>query len=108
MDRKAEIEELQDSIENLVVKEEILWKQRGKTLWLAVGDRNMSFFHAKANEGKVRKEIRRIRENNGAEVCDREGVQRVILDYFRSIFASTCPTNEVLEEVLGNKLFIND
>ncbi|KAL0449699.1 UNVERIFIED_CONTAM: hypothetical protein Slati_1526300 [Sesamum latifolium] len=99
--KKAEVEELRDSLENLAINEEILWKQRAKALWLQAGDRNKSFFHAKANERRVRKEIQTIKDANGTKVGDKDGVQRVILDYFRSIFSSTRPSNEALETVLS-------
>ncbi|KAL0454986.1 UNVERIFIED_CONTAM: putative mitochondrial protein [Sesamum latifolium] len=99
--KKVEVEELRDSLESFVVKEEILWKQQAKALWLQSGDCNTSFFHAKANERLVRKEIRTIKDANGTEVGDKDGVQRVILDYFRSIFVSTYPSKEALESVLS-------
>ncbi|KAL0462205.1 UNVERIFIED_CONTAM: hypothetical protein Slati_0108100 [Sesamum latifolium] len=53
-----------------------------------------------ANERHVRKEIRKIQDENGTKVNDKEGIQKVILQYFRSIFASTNPTTEAMEEVL--------
>ncbi|KAL0433422.1 UNVERIFIED_CONTAM: hypothetical protein Slati_2676500 [Sesamum latifolium] len=81
-------------------KEEILWKQRGKTLWLEAGDRNTSFFHVKAIERRQRKEIKRINDENGTEVRHKKGIQKIVLDYFRSIFSSTNPTPEAVKEVL--------
>ncbi|KAL0448854.1 UNVERIFIED_CONTAM: hypothetical protein Slati_1441800 [Sesamum latifolium] len=100
-EKKAEIDKLLDSLENLAAKEEILWKQRSKALWLVAGDRNTSSFHAKANKCRVSKEIKKLTDNNGAEVSDREGIQRIILDYFRAIFKSTRPPDDALENVLG-------
>ncbi|KAL0283654.1 UNVERIFIED_CONTAM: hypothetical protein Sradi_7222300 [Sesamum radiatum] len=40
---KADIEGLRDAIDSLARKEEIMWKQRAKALWLKAGDRNTSF-----------------------------------------------------------------
>ncbi|KAL0433782.1 UNVERIFIED_CONTAM: hypothetical protein Slati_2712500 [Sesamum latifolium] len=100
-EKKAEIDELLDSLENLAAKDEILWKQRSKALWLVAGDRNTSSFHARADKRRVRKEIKKLIDNNGAEVSDREGIQRIILDYFRTMFESTRPPDDALENVLG-------
>ncbi|KAL0456055.1 UNVERIFIED_CONTAM: hypothetical protein Slati_0944700 [Sesamum latifolium] len=83
-----------------VSKEQILWKQRAKALWLAAGDHNTGFFHAKANTRQVRKEIKNIRDENGETVNDKEGIQGVVLRYFRSIFTSTTPPTDIMEEVL--------
>ncbi|KAL0320306.1 UNVERIFIED_CONTAM: putative mitochondrial protein [Sesamum radiatum] len=102
---KAEVESLRNSLERLVVSEELLWKQRAKALWLAEGDRNTGFFHAKANEHRLNKEIKKIRNEDGIEVGDKEGIQRVILHYFRSIFGGIHPTEDDMEMVLGSQLF---
>ncbi|KAL0394970.1 UNVERIFIED_CONTAM: LINE-1 retrotransposable element O protein [Sesamum latifolium] len=97
---KIELEGLHDSLEQLGTREEILWKQHAKALWLKAGDRNTSFLHAKANEHRVRKEIQKIQNEKGDEISDKEGIQKVVVRYFRTIFASTNPTPESVEEVL--------
>ncbi|KAL0439022.1 UNVERIFIED_CONTAM: hypothetical protein Slati_2385200 [Sesamum latifolium] len=99
---KSELEILKDSLERLAATKEILWKQRAKALWLAAGDRNTIFFHAKANERRLRKEIKIIKNEKVQVVSDREGVQKVILHYFHSIFWSTHPTADTMEEVFGS------
>ncbi|KAL0427401.1 UNVERIFIED_CONTAM: hypothetical protein Slati_2914900 [Sesamum latifolium] len=64
------------------------------------GDGNTSFFHARATERRQWKEIKKINDANGVEVRHKKGIQKVVLDYFRSIFSSTNPTPEAVEEVL--------
>ncbi|KAL0319628.1 UNVERIFIED_CONTAM: hypothetical protein Sradi_5224300 [Sesamum radiatum] len=97
---KADIEGLRDAIQTLARKEEIMWKQRAKALWLEAGDRNTSFFHAKATEWRHQNEIKRINDELGNEVNHKEGIQMVVLNYFWSIFASTNPTPKSVDEVL--------
>ncbi|KAL0401022.1 UNVERIFIED_CONTAM: hypothetical protein Slati_4132100 [Sesamum latifolium] len=75
-ERKVEIEELQDSLENLVVEEEFFSKQQPKALWLAAMDHKTSFFHTKPNERRVCKDIRKTKDNNGAEVKGGLGFRR--------------------------------
>ncbi|KAL0456415.1 UNVERIFIED_CONTAM: hypothetical protein Slati_0980700 [Sesamum latifolium] len=74
-DRKAEIGRLRDKLEVWLWKEEILWKQGAKAHWLAAGDRNTSFFHSKANERRIHKEIKRIKDDKGEEVTSKKGIQ---------------------------------
>ncbi|KAL0433363.1 UNVERIFIED_CONTAM: hypothetical protein Slati_2670600 [Sesamum latifolium] len=95
-DRKCEIDRLKDSLENWLGKEELLWKQRAKVHWLAAGDRNTNFFHNKANERRLQKDIKRIKDESGTEVLGKDGILQVILKYFSSMFASTHPMEEAI------------
>ncbi|KAL0440363.1 UNVERIFIED_CONTAM: Dehydrogenase/reductase SDR family member 12 [Sesamum latifolium] len=65
------------------------------------GYRNTSYFHAKVNERRLHKEIKCIKDESGLEVVSRDGIQRVILQYFGSMFKSTHPMTETIEDVLG-------
>ncbi|KAL0448936.1 UNVERIFIED_CONTAM: hypothetical protein Slati_1450000 [Sesamum latifolium] len=57
-----QLAKLQSDLDALSTKEEILWKQRAKALWLDKGDQYTAFFHAKANERRVKKEIKTLRD----------------------------------------------
>ncbi|KAL0435056.1 UNVERIFIED_CONTAM: hypothetical protein Sradi_0213500 [Sesamum radiatum] len=75
--------------------------ETAKALWLAEGDRNTNFFHAKANARRVAKEIKELNNEEGVEVRDRKGIQEIVLQYFRSIFGSIHSIEDPMEEVLG-------
>ncbi|KAL0433394.1 UNVERIFIED_CONTAM: hypothetical protein Slati_2673700 [Sesamum latifolium] len=66
-----------------------------------LGDCNTRFFHAKANERRTRKEIKKLKDENGVEVCDKMRIQNIVAQYFRSMFASTLPTPEAMEDALA-------
>ncbi|KAL0448671.1 UNVERIFIED_CONTAM: LINE-1 retrotransposable element O protein [Sesamum latifolium] len=99
---KGEIERLYDSLNALASKEEVMWKQRVKALWLTKGDRNTRFFRAKANERRLSNEIKRIKDRLGMEIVGTEGIRKVIVDYFGAIFSSTRPLEEAMDEVLAS------
>ncbi|KAL0408322.1 UNVERIFIED_CONTAM: hypothetical protein Sradi_1766600 [Sesamum radiatum] len=99
---KSEIESLKDVTNDLALKEEVFWKQRAKALWLKKGDGNTSFFHAKANERRLHKEIKHIKDNSRNEVVSLEEIQKVIVNYFSSIFTSIQPSEEAMEEVIAS------
>ncbi|KAL0378893.1 UNVERIFIED_CONTAM: hypothetical protein Sradi_3194800 [Sesamum radiatum] len=101
VEKEADAEKSCDELEILANKEEVMWKQRSKGLWLVLEARNNSFFHAKANERKVHKEIKKLIDDTGVEISDKNGTQRIILDYSGAMFKSTRPSDDALETVLG-------
>ena len=41
-----EIEGLRKEINEVLIKEEVMWSQRSRALWMKCGDQNTKFFHA--------------------------------------------------------------
>ncbi|KAL0374642.1 UNVERIFIED_CONTAM: putative mitochondrial protein [Sesamum radiatum] len=78
----------------LILQEEVFWKQRSKDLWLKEGDRNSSFFHAKASRRHQINSIRRLRKDNGEWTVSTVEVQQCILRYFHQVFSSNRPSSD--------------
>ncbi|KAL0433779.1 UNVERIFIED_CONTAM: hypothetical protein Slati_2712200 [Sesamum latifolium] len=87
-------------LDKLHSAEEIRWKQRSKAAWLAEGNRNTAFFHAKASPRRRVNHIDRIRNEMGSWCHEEEEVQGVIQRYFHSIFSSEHPINDELEKAI--------
>ncbi|KAL0433722.1 UNVERIFIED_CONTAM: hypothetical protein Slati_2706500 [Sesamum latifolium] len=97
---KNSIYQLKREFEELSNNEELLWKQRAKALWLAEGDKNTTFFHAKeANERRIRKEVKALRDDGGNLISDSKGIKGIVEHYFAEIFRSTCPSELEIREV---------
>jgi hypothetical protein len=56
-------------LNELLLKEEIMAKQRSRADWLRAGDRNTGFFHAQASARRTRNRIVVLEKENGA-VCE--------------------------------------
>lgn len=70
-------------------EEEAYWKQRSRLLWLSLGDRNTSLFHA-ATKGRKRANSFSVIENAaGVEVHKEEDIVKSIVAYFQELFTSS-------------------
>ena len=64
-------------INEVMLREEIMWNQRSRALWIKYGDRNTKFFHATANNRQRKNRIEGISDSEGGEE-----VKDVIFKYF--------------------------
>ena len=101
------IEEYLKQLEKLVQKEEILWKQRSKSLWLKDGDRNTKFFHAMASRRKRNNRLLRIIDEERRWQVKEEKITTVFLGYFISLYSTSNPINmEQFYQTMDNRISI--
>ncbi|CAM8948289.1 unnamed protein product [Rhodiola kirilowii] len=67
-------------------REEIMWHQRSRVLWLKAGDNNTAFFHKKANGRRKANFITQLRDSSGRIHTDQDALRSIALDYFTRIF----------------------
>ncbi|KAK4389698.1 hypothetical protein Sango_2306800 [Sesamum angolense] len=98
---RRDVQNLMQQLEEYKSNENMMWQQRSKVHWLYDRDRSTKFFHATATSRKKYNTIWRIKDVGGNWREDPEGVQEVLLDYFCNIFASSSPSDQLLEEILN-------
>lgn len=54
-----------ESIGELNYREEFMWRQRSRIMWLAAGDKNTLFFHMRVSRRHKRNKIIKIHKPNG-------------------------------------------
>uniref|UniRef100_A0A2N9IMR2 Reverse transcriptase domain-containing protein n=1 Tax=Fagus sylvatica TaxID=28930 RepID=A0A2N9IMR2_FAGSY len=84
---------LRIEINELLKKEEKMWRQRSRSTWLKEGDRNTKYFHGRASQRRRRNTIKRVRDSAGIWQENEDQVARVFLDYFRTLFTTSNPRN---------------
>ncbi|KAL0456854.1 UNVERIFIED_CONTAM: hypothetical protein Slati_1024600 [Sesamum latifolium] len=97
LSRRAEFRE---KLDELLAREEVMWKQRGKAEWLHEGDLNTTFFHARANARQCKNAISCLRNLDGSWSNSADEVQKIITDYFQVLFNSSKPSNEDIEAAI--------
>lgn len=83
----SDIKMVEADIENILKKEETMWFQRSRALWLADGDKNSTFFHKKATHRKKRNTIKSIKDECGNQITKHEDIVEIVRDYFVQIFS---------------------
>jgi len=72
-------------------EEEVFWRQKSKDKWLLLGDRNSKFFHSSVKSSRSRKNITKLKDEQGNEQWSDAAKAEVALEYFRKLFASSNP-----------------
>lgn len=87
-------------LELLLEEEEKFWKIRSREDWLKWGDRNIKWFHNKANQRRKRNEIVRIRDDGGIWEEDMDKIGSIASNYFKNMFSSFSPDKDCINQVL--------
>ncbi|RVX21544.1 putative ribonuclease H protein [Vitis vinifera] len=83
--RKGELEEL-------ILREEIHWKQKAKIKWVKEGDCNSKLFHKVANGRRNKNFIKLLENERGLVLDSSESITEEILLYFKKLYS--CPPRE--------------
>lgn len=73
------VRKLKWEIKGLLIKEEKMWKQRSRTLWLHEGDQNTRFFHSRASHRFRRNQIVELENSEGAVCLDEEEISCILV-----------------------------
>ncbi|KAI8016081.1 Uncharacterized protein LOK49_LG05G01337 [Camellia lanceoleosa] len=80
---------LRRDISELFEREEIFWFQRARANWIKEGDRNTSFFHAKASQRQSKKRIDGLENSNGVWCSEPAQLEQIVVEYFEQLFTAS-------------------
>ncbi|XP_057785423.1 uncharacterized protein LOC131002949 [Salvia miltiorrhiza] len=92
---KTEQRNIQEALDDLLTKEEILWKQRSRADWLESGNRNTGFFHKLAEGRKRHNHIREIVKADRTKTRKNEEMDEVFRTHFNALFSASSTQNPV-------------
>lgn len=72
-----EIRKIENQINNMLMDEDVYWKQRARANWLREGDKNTRFFHSKATVRKRKNKIWGIEDAQGNWRDNQEEIEGV-------------------------------
>ncbi|KAH9801140.1 hypothetical protein KPL71_000911 [Citrus sinensis] len=95
-----EIKIVENQIQNIIIDEEIYWKQRSRADWLKEGDKNTKFFHLKVLNRKKKNQIWGIENSSGDWIKKAKDVEAEFCNYFTKLFTTTKPSQNQMEAAL--------
>ncbi|KAL8465080.1 hypothetical protein ACS0TY_034540 [Phlomoides rotata] len=81
---------------DLLIREDIHWKQRAKVFWFKDGDTNTRFFHNMASMRRKKNHIGKLKDMNGEWVDSQNGLNEVVHNYFTDLFVGS---NQVADDI---------
>lgn len=96
--------EEREKLNELLLHEEVYWKQRAKLFWLKEGDLNTKFFHAQATKRKKINNIAYLVNEDDEKIDDLDQMCVMAKDYFEGIFTEwgnvSVPTGSAEQPVI--------
>lgn len=81
---RSVIRKASDHLDELLYKEEMLWRQRSRIEWLKEGDRNTKFFQQKAVWRARKNKIKGLEESSGVFQTNQKVMEGMAVDYFKN------------------------
>lgn len=90
-----------DKIIELSHREEVMWQQRSRIMWLTAGDKNTKFFHQLASQRKWRNKISKLKRVASQVIEDEQEMGSMASAFYKSLYTSkgTTDMNRVLDSV---------
>jgi hypothetical protein len=79
---------IKETIVELNHREEILWWQWSRIMWLAEGDRNTRFFHLRASRRRRRNRITKLKRADGEFTEDEQEMRELATSFYGNLFRS--------------------
>uniref|UniRef100_A0A803Q7V4 RNase H type-1 domain-containing protein n=1 Tax=Cannabis sativa TaxID=3483 RepID=A0A803Q7V4_CANSA len=93
--------DLQRTMENIMLKEEVFWKQRSRANWLKAGDKNTKYFHNRASTRKRTNFIKSLTLDDNSKVTSLNDITNSFVQFYSDLFASQ--VKKALFQLAGDK-----
>lgn len=87
-------------------KEELMWRQRSRAVWLKEGDKNTNYFHRKAKQRQRKIAIKKIKNENNVLHYETNSINHVVSSFFEKFEAGDIEGVDLVCSKLKRK--IND
>ncbi|BFG29908.1 hypothetical protein CerSpe_161820 [Prunus speciosa] len=85
---RKEREDLQLLVGDIIYKEEVKWRRRGKVKWARDGDENTKFFHMMAIGYRKRNYIEWLEMEDGVIIENENEIESEAINFFKNLYSS--------------------
>ncbi|RVX16267.1 putative mitochondrial protein [Vitis vinifera] len=92
-------------LEDLLLKEEVQWRQKSRVKWIKEGDCNSKFFHRVATGRRSRKYIKSLISERGETLNNIEVISEEIVNFFGNLYSKPegCLRKVLHETIFGSQ-----
>ena len=103
--RDKEIKAAAKNLDELLHREEMMWRQRSRALWLRKGDKNTKYFQRKATWRRKKNSISKLKDGDGNWVEDRAKLQEMTTNFFKNLYTKESGVDpKVIVDCLTNRV----
>ncbi|RYR27722.1 hypothetical protein Ahy_B01g051758 [Arachis hypogaea] len=78
--------QLHKELADILDREEILWLQKSREMWIIDGDRNTRYYHTRTIIRRRKNKILKLRNNEGTWVEDQEELANLAINFFTRLY----------------------
>jgi hypothetical protein len=104
----AKEKSLQVALQEQLLREEVLWKQKSRELWLTCTDLNTSFFHAATSCRRRYKSISFLNIEGGSILTSRDAIGNHLVNHFSNLFSSSGPNLDPLKDLFEETISVEE
>ncbi|CAL8998321.1 unnamed protein product, partial [Prunus brigantina] len=105
---RKEREDLYLPVSDLVHKEEVKWRQRGKIQWARDGDSNTKFFHRIASGRRKRNFIQKLEVEGSGVVVSEGEIELEIINFVKNLYSSNAEVGWCLEGLTWSAISVEE
>lgn len=84
LDKEAE---LSKELDVVLEQEEVIWFQKSREKWIALGDQNTKFYHTSTIIRRRRNHIEMLKNDDGVWISDMQELEQLAIGYYRRLYS---------------------
>ena len=81
--------ELREEIENLMIREEIMWAQKARSDWIVQVDKNNRYFQTMVKQRRARSRILHLKVDEGSSIEGLKEIESTLVEHFKKPYVET-------------------